>query len=1677
MKNKLTKAIAILVIFTLTFTYMTILAECTTEVYAASKELLAQNEKTNHSNVQFNSHLENGNHETEYYIGEDNKLYLSVKVTEGYLKNAMVEFENASFAIQADKIESAYVQEAKDGKVLFNEIPEGSQIEVVIPIAITNQDTVAMDHFSKETKTKFTATYVNNDGKEKAIEKEVLNQINWKVRNLEAQATQTITKYVPYNIENKKGVVLQTSIHTGIAENKTAISHTQIEVQTPKLAGQTPTRVIVTAENTLATNGSKTGIEFGPENYTYNAEEGTLQIHVTNKENEIAWLKAQDVYTVTMVYETENAYNQLGTATEVTIGGTVSVTPYNQEAIEKDISGKVTLTEQVGEFVNAILENQAEVSKAYIYANYNKAENKLETPYHITYKIGSQDISLVDSLQVDITSTTFIQKQEEEMVQNVGNLSTIKTIYVDKTMFQTYLGEEGKIEIYQNGQLVGTIAKPELQEGETQPDQYSFDCATLEATEGLTLKTSKLQKEGNLYIEVEKAIKSEINIDKETIKQINQIQETIQVTNYKEQTTETEETTQTTSLSGTKQTITGTTNLTEITSKAELQVSTQNLSTVVTNQNIELKAILEADTLDDALYTNPILKIAMPSQVENVEIQSAEILFTNELHNLNVAYNAQTKTIDLSLEGIQTEYNLGAMIKGPTIRIVANITTQKLIPSSEETITMQVYNYEDGTTQEVAQPISIIAPTGLVTINEIAGYSEQESTVQSVTGSENVGTLDIYAPAKTATIKGTIINNLQADATDVQILGRVPFEGNKTIDTNQDLGTNLTTNMTSGIQVNGIDAVVYYSANAEATKDLQDTNNQWTTQLQNLGDVKSYLIVPTQDQVQKATTLDFTYQVTVPENLPHNKDAYTTYKAYYTSETEVGTMAESVEAPVVGVSTKEGPELIGNLTATVAQGEKVHGEEYVRFFVEVRNTGSVDAKNVQIKVTNPEGTTFVTYDGNDASFVFDFSEDQGKTGKDTIHEKILQVGNIKAGESKTVEYELKIQNHIKVEIKKEFNEEAGKEIEVHYTYPEYDLENTVTIVADELETGITIAPYTLKKVPGKLSIVNATRIEEQDTKIVGDIVEARYTIHNVSDADATNTIFSYTIPNGIKIEEAYRIQNFETLEKVTDGFVNSNGKIEVNLGTLAIANKVEIVLHLKVEEIQNEKISTQATIRADEIEEHNSNIRYIYLAKTEVAVKQMEPEDRYIKEGKVFDLTFEITNKGKADISHLNIQCEVSDLIKPVNDTKQDGKILKYVDYIPAGGTSRVTIPVRVDLEKETDDGVEVSSKGRIIVNGTQIAETNTVKYVIEYVKSAHDNYTGPEEDNPGEDGTYGISGYVWLDSNVNGQRDEEEETIGNVQVLLLNKADNSIVKDQTTGQEKIFTTDVTGRYTFTNLKPGEYLVAFLYDSANYEVTVYQKEGVPASSNSDGIEMNINYNGEKRRGAVTNTIMVTTNNIRDIDLGLITAQSFDLKLDKYITKVTRVNSAENKTYTYDNAHIAKIDTLRKRLNESNIIVEYKLMITNEGAIPGYAKKIVDYLPQDLKFNSELNTDWYVGNDGNIYSNKLANEEIHPGESKEITLVLTKQMTETNLGNSRNTAEIYETYNVLGKVDIDSTPGNKAQNEDDISSADLVLSIVTGKIASYTGIVIASIAIIAFGAYEVKKHVLDKIAKI
>ena len=196
-----------------------------------------------------------------------------------------------------------------------------------------------------------------------------------------------------------------------------------------------------------------------------------------------------------------------------------------------------------------------------------------------------------------------------------------------------------------------------------------------------------------------------------------------------------------------------------------------------------------------------------------------------------------------------------------------------------------------------------------------------------------------------------------------------------------------------------------------------------------------------------------------------------------------------------------------------------------------------------------------------------------------------------------------------------------------------------------------------------------------------------------------------------------------------------------------------------------------------------------------------------------------------------------------------------------------------------------------------------------------------------------------------------------------------------------------------------------------------------------------------------------------------------MQLDKYVTKITVQNSKTVST-DYTDAKLAKQEINAKEVNSTTVVVEYTIRVTNKGEVSGYVKKIADYLSSDYKFSSELNKDWYQ--DGNnVYCIGLADTKINPGESKDVKLTVIKQMKENNTGLINNTAEIVSSYNELGLTDINSTEGNKVDGENDMSSADVIISIKTGEVVTTVLLVITTIIMLGVAVYMIRKSIMNK----
>ena len=257
------------------------------QVIASTPELENQNKQTNHANVEFNSYLEEEVHNKTFSEGEEAKLYLYLNVKEsGYLKNGIVEFVDANYQIETSKISGEFIQKVEENKIQLKQINSNQEITIEVPIHMIEQNKIAQDNFSKISKVVLKGTYVNANGKEVKIEKEISNQITWK-KEASVEITGEITKYIPYHQGEEYGVFVQAKINSGVKDHVLPIQTTNLEISVPQVNATNPERVTVVAKSTKGTNGIDNGNTFTTNNYQYNKETGKVTIQVQNQASRI----------------------------------------------------------------------------------------------------------------------------------------------------------------------------------------------------------------------------------------------------------------------------------------------------------------------------------------------------------------------------------------------------------------------------------------------------------------------------------------------------------------------------------------------------------------------------------------------------------------------------------------------------------------------------------------------------------------------------------------------------------------------------------------------------------------------------------------------------------------------------------------------------------------------------------------------------------------------------------------------------------------------------------------------------------------------------------------------------------------------------------------------------------------------------------------------------------------------------------------------------------------------------------------------------------------------------------------------------------------------------------------------------------------------------------------------
>ena len=246
----------------------------------------------------------------------------------------------------------------------------------------------------------------------------------------------------------------------------------------------------------------------------------------------------------------------------------------------------------------------------------------------------------------------------------------------------------------------------------------------------------------------------------------------------------------------------------------------------------------------------------------------------------------------------------------------------------------------------------------------------------------------------------------------------------------------------------------------------------------------------------------------------------------------------------------------------------------------------------------------------------------------------------------------------------------------------------------------------------------------------------------------------------------------------------------------------------------------------------------------------------------------------------------------------------------------------------------------------------------------------------------------------------------------------------------------------------------FEYETQKYSPTVYKKNNTEENKTSDALSVNNKLQEDSKQVAVSDAIKINFQSKSDENLGLVNNNTFNMSLKGEVTKLRLLNG-DNKNDITDkkvDKTVNKFKVSPFTSGNSNVEVEYKLKVVNEGNVPGKITKIGAYLSSDEKLVEGQN--WKLEHDGLASSRQLENEEIVPGQEKEITISIATTMDKVMDKVLSNRFEILETSNNLGAKDINSVEGNNSTNEDDNINLDIVI------VRDFTVIYITILAAIA-----------------
>ena len=1649
--NLINKICAILVIFALTVSDFLLIGK-TAVSYAL--EVV----KTNNANVEFFAYFLNENGEKvdqmEENIDKKGTLYVDVTVkNEGYFEGK-ISLGDGNFNITSNKL-SEEITEISGNTVKLNQINAGSTATIKLEIEAKKEDTINKTALNGKTKVDLSGQYINSKNVEKQKYVEIKGEtevtVNWKSsEDAKAELDGKVLTNSIYdeNGENKR--LVQLLVSSNVGNNSYPIKNTKIVLDVPEKVEN----VRVIARETKGTNSK---IEFGEENYSYNKDTHKLEINLANgNEEEISWEKsAKDLVVVTYILAPNETLDEdVNIESKITLYDDKEISEAKKVHIKEDIDGVISSTIETSE---------EEIYKGKIYSGEERTYTEIN-------KVNVDYIDQEEKIEIEQKAATYVEGENEKAANIL-----YKETRISKEEFQKIFGGNGYIVV--KNSTGATIAN--VNNNSEANEEGKIVITYPNGEKEIKIETSKPENIGTLNIENTKSIQS-AGYERKEIEKLTGIKE---ITTVNQKVAE--------------RVIT----LKETESNANLVVETAKLSTVADKQELEINATLEANDESKDLYKNPTVTFKLPKEITvNAKEAHYAILYKNglEVQKENVKLNKKASgetEISVKFNGEQTKYDVTG---GTKIYLKLEVAVNKLTPSKTSQIEMTYTNENKNVNKVVTADLNLESQYGVMIYNQIANYNNNGDNIVTVDKEVAYGELSTNSNEKEIVLNTALINNFGEDTTDVTLIGKIPSEDNEEsfkVKLNQ-IGTN------------NKDAKVFYSSSENPEKD----DASWGEYSE---DAKSYKIAL--DKMEKEEVVQLNVPMTIPADLKYNKKGTleSEVTAVYDEKTETNNsiitlatktgMQESSEEKTVTEETKTG--ITSSISANVgndslAENDNVYEGQTIRYKVTLTNNTGKDYSNVTIKANQKNGNMW-QYVETDVTNPDDETQGQ-KVYKKHYYEisnsnemEIAKLESFKNGESYTYEYETALYL---------LNDEKTDGTQTY---------GTITAVSDDktLNETITTMKNNIKKAELQISLIPGSAMEKEI--VSGEPVKAKINIENITSESMKNVKIRIAFSSALQ-EDINRSKELMEKVEIASSSLLANGMtvMTLNIKEIAANEKIEIEMAPPTNYDLGEKESEDAWILAEAITENqnsyvsNKLTRTIQNGSLKYELKQagnfedgkaINTESDKLNDGDKVEFTAAITNNESNDCK-VEIEYNLDKMIdiKSAKIKTESGEenILDKFSYnnlkeseltMAAGETVKLDIvgtvtTLNIDsitnkLKVTDTDTARVSNNELTIkVNKT---ENPVVNQDDENGNTGDNGNSGNTGDNGNtenngnsgnnssnnnsgnnsnsseddEDMKYTISGTVWLDNDKDGRRNSQEDLKGDIEVSAVNAENGKVVATTKTAYD--------GTYKL-ELSKGKYIIVFKYDTNLYTSTTYQVKGANDTENSDAVSREVTIDGNKITAATTDTISLDKN-ISNIDLGLTSRSTFNLELQKYVSKITVTNNAKTTTYDQkENATLAKAEIKAKNLSGSLVVIEYKIKVTNKGDVAGYARNIVDYMPQTLSFNSSMNPDWYISG-SNLYNTSLANTKIEPGETKEVTLVLTKTMTDSNTGLVNNKAEIIDSSNELGIQGKTSQKG----------SANVIISVSTGALANYVATTVITLIVLAGLAYLVNKKYLSK----